>query len=142
MKAQEFLRQLRKLDRLIENKLIEREQWKTIALGTTSFSASERVQSSSSQQKMADAVGRYLDMEAEIDKTIDDLVDAKKDVISVIEQLDATQYDLLHKIYVQYITLNDVAILYDMSYSYVTTIHGRALKKVQGILDAREKDNS
>lgn len=138
MKAKDFLKQLKKLDAMITNKLIEREQWKNIATGSTGVSDGERVQSSGSQQKMADAVARYIDIEKEIDRIIDTLVDTKKDVISVIETLDVTEYDILHKHYVQYIELADIAIIYDKSYSWITTKHGRALQKVQEILDGRK----
>lgn len=141
MKAKIFLGQLEKLDRMIENKLIEKEQWKSIAAGTTSQIGGERVQSSVSQQKMADAISKYIDIESEIDKCIDNLIDAKKDVISVIEQLNTTEYDLLHKVYVQYIPLFDVPELYGKSYSWATTVHGRALKNVQEILDERDDNN-
>lgn len=140
MKAKEFLLQLKKLDVMITNKLIEKEQWKLIASGTTAMVGGERVQSSGSQQKMADAVVRYINIEQEIDMVIDTLVDAKKDVISVIEQLNPTEYDVLHKIYVQYMSLSDVADMYDdKKYSAITTIHGRGIKHVQDILDRREK---
>lgn len=138
MDAKKFLQQLKKLDYMITNKIIEKEQWMTIATGTTAQMGGERVQSSGSQQKMADAVGKYIDMEKEIDRIIDELVDTRQDVINVIETLNATEYDLLHKIYVQYMTLDDVADLYEKSYSWVTTVHGRALKNVQKILDSRK----
>ena len=137
MNAKEFLRQIKKLDRLIENKLIEIQRWKDIANNTTATLSGERVQSSGNPQKIADAIGRYIDLEREINQDIDKLVDAKKDVIGVIEQLNATEYDVMHKIYVQYLTLEDVADAYDRTYSWVTTIHGRALKHVQNILNKR-----
>ena len=140
MRAKDFLKQLPKLNKMIENKMAEKEQWKSVALGTTSFSTSERVQSTPNPQKMSDAVVRCLDIEAEIDQCIDALVDTKKDVISVIEQLEVTEYDVLHKVYVQNITLDIVADKYDRSYSWATTIHGQALKNVQKILDEREKE--
>ncbi len=140
MKAKEFLGQLKKLDKLIQNKLIEKNQWKMIATGTTAQMGGERVQSSGSQQKMADAVGRYVDIEKDIDKVIDKLIDTKQDVINVIEQLDAAEYDLLHMVYVQYLTLYEVADIYDKSYSWVTTTHGRGLKHVQDILDGRKDE--
>lgn len=138
MKAKDFLKQLKKLDKMIENKQIEKEQWKSIAEGTVSHSEGERVQSSGSQQKMADAINRYVDIEKEIDSFIDRLIYTKKDVIYVIEQLDATDYDFLHKVYVQYLTLDDVADIYGRSHSWAITKHGRALQKVQRILDERE----
>lgn len=137
MNAKEFLRQIKKLDKLIENKLIEIQRWKDIANNTTANLTGERVQSSGNPQKIADAIGRYIDLEREINQDIDNLVDTKKDVIGVIEQLNATEYDVMHKIYVQHLTLEDVADAYDRTYSWVTTIHGRALKHVQNILNKR-----
>lgn len=149
MKAKEFLKQLVKLDMMIENKLIERDQWKSIAMGTTSGGADvmingvahkmDKVQSSGNPQKMADAVAKYVDLEAEIDTVIDELIETKKDVIAVIEMLTPIEYDLLHKVYVQRMELDEVAALCNKTYSWVTTIHGRALKNVQKILDEREK---
>lgn len=138
--AKDFLNQLKKLDKLIENKLAEKEQWKSVALGTT-VQLSEKVQTSGNQQKMADAVGKYIDIESEINDCIDDLIAKKKDVISVIEQLKATEYDIIHKVYVQYLTLYDVADIYDRSYSWVTSVHGRALNNVKKILEERRKNN-
>ncbi len=138
MKAQCFLKQLKKLDVMISNKIIEKEQWRTIAMGTTTKMGGERVQTSGSQQRMADAVGKYVDMEKEIDRIIDTLVDTRNDVLSVIELLNATEYDIMHKRYVQYMTFDEIAADYDRSTSWATTIHGRALKNVQKILDARK----
>ena len=141
MKAQDFLKQLKKLDKMIENKLIEVEQWKAIASGTGTFAEGERVQSSGSQQKMADAVARYVDFETELNATIDTLVDTKKDVISVIERLDAEKYDVLHKVYVQYLTFEEVAHILGKSKSWIAGKHGTALKEVQNILDGRSMEN-
>lgn len=148
MDAKSFLRQLRHIDCMIENKLIERNQWKSIAMGTTAGGESvkingvmhnmERVQTSGSQQRMADAVGRYMDIEREVNECIDRLVDTKKDVISVIEQLETNQYDILHKKYVQYLTFSEIAVIKNKSESNIISNHGIALKNVQKILDERE----
>ncbi len=139
MRAKAFLSQLDKLNKLIENKMIEKQQWKSIAMGTGQRTDGERVQSSGSQQKMADAIVRYVDIEAEIDAAIDMYVDKKNHIISVIEQLPVTEYDILHKVYVQSIPLDEVAVAFNKSYSWVTSKHGRALKAVQDILDAGEE---
>jgi DNA-directed RNA polymerase specialized sigma24 family protein len=140
MNARDFLKQLKKLNKMIENKLNEKEQWKSMATGTTAQMGGERVQTSGSQQKMADAVARFVDIDKEIDECIDRLIDTKKDVIAVIEQLNASEYDLLHKIYVQFFTVQEVADLYDRSISWAKTIHKRGLKNVQRILDDRRKE--
>jgi DNA-directed RNA polymerase specialized sigma subunit len=117
--------------------MIEVQQWIEIAESTTANMMGERVQSTSNPHKMADAICTYIDLQGEIRKDVAALVEKRKDVISVIEQLDTLEYDILHKIYVQHITLQDVAEEYDRTYSWVTTVHGRALKSVQTILDKR-----
>lgn len=145
MKAKEYLHQVEKLDNMIHNKQIEVEQWRYIAMGSGSFAEGERVQSSGNQQKMADAVARYIDIETQINADIDRYIDIKQQVISTIEQLPANEYDLLHKMYIgimedsctRYLTLDEVADIKNKSYSWATTLHGRALASVQKILDER-----
>lgn len=134
--AKNYLRQVEKLDARIKNKLIERQQWKDIALGITTSIGGDKVQSSGSQQKMSDAVIKCVDMEAEIDELIDSLIATKRDVIATIEKLDSpTEYDVLHKRYIQFMTLQEIADKYNRDYTTITTTHGRALKNVQGLLD-------
>ena len=136
MKAKAFLLQLDKLNKLIENKMIEKQQWQSIAMGTGQGTDSERVQSSGNPQKMADAIARYVDIEKEIDAAIDKYIETRNYILSVIEQLPVAEYDILHKVYVQNMELADAAVACGKSYSWATTAHGRALNAVQGILDA------
>lgn len=135
----DYLKQPQRLEVMIKNKLIERQQLKDIAFSITANSDGERVQSSGSQQKMANAVDRWVDMEAEINGLIDRLVDTKKEVIATIEQLSTAEYDVLHKLYIQGMTFDEVAAAKDRSKSWATTIHGRALVNVQRI---REEQHS
>ena len=136
MDAKCYLRQVERLDVQIQNKLIEREQWRDIALGITASIGGERVQASSSQQKMADAVVKCVDIENEINVLIDNLIETKKDVIATIEKIDnPTEYDILHKRYIQFLTLQEIADRYGREYTTITTTHGRALKNVQHIID-------
>lgn len=137
-KAQIYLEQPEKLDLRIKNKLIEKQQWRDIALGITASMDGERVQSSGAKSKMADAVGKCVDCEAEIDSLVDILIDTKKEVIQTIEQLDSPiEYDLLHRRYIQYQSLQDIADHFGKDYGWATTTHGRALKSVQAILDRK-----
>jgi DNA-directed RNA polymerase specialized sigma24 family protein len=140
MEAKDFLKQVKRLDTRIRNKLIEQQQWRDIALGITANMEGERVQSSGAKTKMADAVERCVDMEAEIDSLVDELVDTKKEVIQTIEQLRSiTEYNVLHMRYIQFLSLQEIADYYGKEYGWATTTHGRALKSVQDILDEKEK---
>lgn len=139
MRAKEYMNQISKIDRIIQNKIVEMEHWKAIATSTTVSTEGERVQSSGSKEKMADAVCRYMDMQTEINDDIDRLIDTKQEIISTIEQLNVDEYDVLHKIYVQFKTFQEVAAEKGKSYSWVTSKHGRGLANLQRILEVRKK---
>ncbi len=139
MRAKTFLRQIEKLDVLIANTETDVQFWRDLATNTAVNMSGERVQSSGNHDTTEKAICTYLDLEAENDKRIRELAAIRRDIISVIEQLPPIDYDLLHLVYVQHKTLQDVAIKHDRSYSWATTTHGRALKEVQKILDEREK---
>ena len=62
--AKEYLNQILKLDKLIENKLSELEHWRMVATGITSSFGGERVQTSGGRSKMEDAVCSYVDSQA------------------------------------------------------------------------------
>lgn len=134
----DYLKQPQRLEVMINNKLIERQQLKDIAFSITANSDGERVQSSGSQQKMANAVDRWVDMEAEINDLIDRLVDTKKEIITTIEKLSTAEYDVLHKRYIQGMSFDEIGAAKGKSTSWATTIHGRALKSLQAILEERQ----
>ena len=138
--AQLFLEQPERLDIQIRNKLAEQQQWKDLALGITANMDGERVQSSGSQSKMASAVIKCVDMEREIDSLVDKLIDIKNEVISTIEQIrSASEYELLHLRYIQYVPLKEIALRWKTEYTNVTSCHGRALKNVQNILNQKKQ---
>lgn len=152
-KAQEYLEQVDKLNAMIQNKMVEVEQWRDVAYGVTSGGESvliehkgkkelhnmEKVQSSGSQSKMADAVGRIIDLQAEINGLIDKLIDLKQEIIQTIELLNATEYDVLHKRYIQGMTFDEIGAAKHKSKSWATTVHGRALQNLNVILCERDK---
>lgn len=134
--SKEYLLQIQKLDCMIKNKLAEILRWKTIATGTTGQMGGEKVQSSGNPQKISCAIEKYIDLEIEIEAC----VKQKREIIRTIEQLNSIEYDVLHKIYVQDFTLQEVAEAHKNSYSWATTVHGRALKNVQTIIDRRKSE--
>ena len=134
--AQKFLEQVERLDVQIKNKLIEKQQWKDIALGITTNMDGERVQSSGAKSKMADAIIKCVDMEAEIDRLVDNLIDTKKDVLQTIEQLySPTEYNVLHMRYIQYKTLQEIADHYGKNYEWAKLTCKRGCNHVQVIMN-------
>lgn len=133
----------------IKNRKFQREQLFDIACSTTAKTKSvlvegelhnmEKVQSSGSNQQMADAIDEYVDLENDVYGILD-LIQKRDAIIKNIEKLNITEYDVLHKIYIQNMDLNEVAEECDKSYSWVTSTHGRALKNLQKILKKEGKD--
>jgi RNA polymerase sigma factor (sigma-70 family) len=136
--AKEYLSQVKRLDVLIKNKLVECQQWKDIALGITANMDGERVQSSGSQSKMADALIKCMDIQAEVNSLIDKLVDTRIEVIRTIEALpSAFQYDVMHCVYIQYMSYQEIADKYGCSYDSVKKTHKRALQNIKEIMDKK-----
>jgi len=150
--AREYLKQIRKINRLIENKLIEIEQWKVIAASTTAYSDGERVQSSGNQQKMENVICIYTDIENEKNKEIAELRRIKDEVSKTIEKLPEIEYNLLHKMYIgvtkkdergrehiYFLTLKEFAEANSRTVEWAKSKHRKALKSVQIMLDERSK---
>lgn len=138
-RAQEYLEQIFKLNVMIENKMVEVQQWRDVSLGITTNTEGERVQSSGSKQKVADAINRVIDIQAEIDSMIDRMIDLRQEIIKTIELLSATEYDVLHKRYIRDMTFDEIGAARGKSKSWATTVHGRALQNLNVILDERAK---
>ena len=143
MEAKKYLRQVSSARKKIKNKLIEAQQWKDIALSITSYMGGERVQASSPKDKLAIAMAECEEAEGEVLEKVKDFRAVINDVTNTIESMEnATEYDVLHQVFIQDKTLQDVADEYGYDYGWATTTQGRALKGVQQILERREHESN
>lgn len=140
MEAKDFLKQLEKLNTLIENKLIEKRQWEELAYNISPAPiGTERVQTAGNHQKMEKAIVEYLDIEiCTLDEVVKCYVEAKNEILKVIEQLETKEYDIIHKMYVRFMDLTTASIEMDISYSTAKALHTKALANIQKILDESE----
>lgn len=107
MTAKEYLSQIKKINTQIRNKKYELKE----------------LQESGLNVRPVLEIMSKLDIE-------------KRKIIGTIERLPEAEYDVLHKVYVQYLTLQEVAADRDISYSLAATIHGRALKRLESLINA------
>ena len=136
MDAVSFLTQYHKLELQILNKRADIIRKRDLAGSIGSFQVTERVQSSGSQSKMADRIIEVVALEAEIKR----LEEMQNDIINVIESLEAMEYDILHKFYIQSMSLSEIGVLYDKTYSWAYKNHSAALNSVQKILNERKEN--
>lgn len=135
MTAKEYLQQIEILDELIEAKQVELFQLRRLATSVTVPTDREAVQTSGTSDKVGEMVVKIVDLENEINEMIDDFIDRKIKCINIIDQIKPPLYHkVLHKHYVQYKPLTDIASEISYSYQYILEIHAKALQEVEKIL--------
>lgn len=139
MKAQEFLRQYEKQVTIIASCWAEVAKWKDVAYSVTGCTEGERVQSSGSKQKMADAVVSYSDIQADIKQRIAEAKAIQNEIVRKIAQLKEPEYYVLHSVYILGMQFKEVAASKNKSVSWATSLHGTALANLQAILDAEKE---
>lgn len=133
--AQLFLETFEMNNAKMECKLAERQFWVDLSLSITGQMGGERVQSSGSHDKMAQARDVCMAMEGDILDQVKLLAVSQKEVTAVLDQMDnPTEYKLLHQRYIQFKDWNTIAANFKADYTWATTCHGRALKSVEAIL--------
>lgn len=151
-RAKEYLQRIATIDALIESAMYERKQWKEtedrIYGTTTSWGESavingelhnvEKVQGSGLSSPTENAAIASVYIENKYDERIKRLHDEKEQIISTLETLEVEEFRFMHKVYVQHFTLREAADAFGKSYSWATSIHGRALQSVENILSKGE----
>lgn len=134
-----YLQQIKLYDSHINTKLDELQHLKEMVTRITPTLKDDVVSGGGSQDKLADAVVKIVDLEAEIDREIDRYVNAKQEISSVLGGIvDPDQLQVLHKRYVQYKTFEQIACDMNMTYRNVCYIHGKALLAVREIMSSAE----
>lgn len=129
MTTKEYLGQISRLNRMIDNKLVELHQYKIMACSISAVKNSERVQTSPDPDKNSTKFAKIEEMEKKMDEMIDEFVDKKEIIIKQIDSIeDEVLYDILFSRYIEKKTFEKIAS--DMEYSFRQTLrlHGKALQ--------------
>lgn len=108
MSNEEYLGMIEKLNLLIGNKILEKEELFTIATKTTQDNDG-MPHATGTSDKVGNSTVKIVEKEAEIDRVIDLFYDLKQEIIGQIQKLPAEEYDVLHKSFVQGISLSTIA---------------------------------
>lgn len=134
--AKSYLRQVKLYDTHINNKLAKLATLKEMTTKITATLKQDVVAGGGgSQDKLGDVVSKIVDLEAEINRAVDEYVDKKKEISAVIERIqDPDQVAVLHKRYFQYEQWEQIACELHCTFRNVCYIHGKALQAVEAIL--------
>ena len=131
MTAEQYLKQIKKYDYIISNKIKEYQHWVDVADGMGGCSMGDRVQSQRNLHKDADAISKYIDIESEIK----DLRRKRQGILNTLQQLDPIEYEVLYKIYIEDMMLKELCSVFNKSYAWVKNEKKKALKHLQEIID-------
>lgn len=140
MDAKQYLRQLRLLDDLINAKFEQIQRLRSLAERVTGVLSPDKVQSSFDQDKAATIIARVVDLENNIKTSVDELIDLKAEVISLIDKVPNDDCRLVLTLrYVNFYTWEQIAVTLPCAYRTALYIHGRALREFEKVLREYKK---
>ena len=131
MTAKEYLSQARFLDNRINSKIQQISSLNELATKCTATISDMPHSPNKGKSTMADAVCKIIDLQEEINKDIDRLVDLKREIMGVIKAVPNVEYQtILEKRYLCFISWEQIAV--DMKYSmqHIHRMHSSALKEI------------
>lgn len=132
MTTKEYLGQISRLNRMINNKLTEIAQLKDMAVSISAPQSGERVQTTPNFDKIGTKYAKIDEMERKIDGMVDELVDKKEKIIQQIDSMeDENTYNILFARYIEKKTFEVIATEMKYSWRQVVRLHGTALKQFE-----------
>lgn len=131
MDAKTYLGQAYRIDQRINSKLEQIVALRELATKATSTLNDTSVSGSRNLQSMEGIIAKMIDMEDEIKRDIDTLVDLKREFVTIIKKINNPEYQTLLELrYLCFKTWEQIAV--DMGYSlqHIFRIHAKALKDV------------
>jgi DNA-directed RNA polymerase specialized sigma subunit len=132
MTTKEYLGQISRLNRMINNKLTEIAQLKDMVVSISAPQSGDRVQTTPNFDKIGTKYAKIDEMERKIDGMVDELVDKKEKIIQQIDSMeDENTYNILFARYIEKKTFEVIATEMKYSWRQVVRLHGTALKQFE-----------
>lgn len=131
MTTKEYLGQAYRLDQRINSKLEQIASLNELATKCTGVLTGMPRNPNRGTSTMADAVAKIVDLQAEINRDIDRLVDLKREMVRLIKAVDNTEYQTLLELrYLCFKTWEQIAV--DMGYNvrHVYRLHDEAVENI------------
>lgn len=127
-RAKDYFAQIRKTDRLIK-RLTDTVFTLRSSLTSQSYELNpDKVQTSGPKNTLEETVAKIVDLEADINRRIDELVDMKQEAFTMINRIpDLDQQNILIGRYIQLKKWEDIAFELNFSIQWVYELHGKGL---------------
>lgn len=132
MTTKQYLNQIHRINRIINNKLSEIYQLKSLVCSISVSADSERVQTSSDKDSLGCAVSKIVDLEREVNDCIDQFAEKRRNIITQIDSLENDMYyQVLFSRYIEQKTFEKIAEDNEYSVRQILRIHVDALSEFE-----------
>ena len=134
MTVKEYLSQAKFLDQRINSKIQQVAALNDLATKATSTLTGMPRNPNHATSTMEEAITKIIDLQAEINRDIDTLVDLKRDLSATIKAVGNTEYQtVLEKRYLCFQSWEQIAVEMGYDLRWLYRIHGKALDEVQAV---------
>lgn len=128
MTTKDYLSQIDRLEKMVQNKLTEIYQLKTMACSVTVSNDGERVQTSGDKDQIGAVVAKIIDLEADVDA----MIDKRCAIVNQIDSMEDTKtYDILAKRYILRKSINELAEERDITFRHMKRLIYEAEKEFE-----------
>ena len=143
MEARAFLSRAGLLELQVQSKLMQLESLKSLACRVTAVYDAEPVTHSRNPAQMQDVIVRIMEVEEDLNRRIDTLVEMKLSIGLTIDRVqDSLLRLILEKKYLDFMTLDEIGAEIHYSSRWMRVLHHRALEEVQKVLDEQEGEEN
>ena len=134
MNVVEWLENVEKLDALIEAKRREKKQLLELVTSITP-GYSDMPGGTDVSDRVGNGAVKLAMKEQEIDRAIEKHLEHKSRVIRALERLPAKEYAVLHRFYIQYMTLEKISEELGICYMTAWRRKESGIKKLESVID-------
>lgn len=131
MTTKEYLGQAYRLDQRINSKLEQVMSLRDLATKATSTLSDVAPSGTRNVHRMEDIIVKIVDLENEINRDIDNLVDLKREMVSVIKAVtDPELQTLLELRYLCFKSWEQIAVEMEYSIQHIFRLHDKSIKEI------------
>ena len=137
--AKEYLERIKMMDAIVDSKLEELAMLKSMVKRITPVMNTTGGGAAGNQDKMSETIAKIVDLQEEINRDVDMVVNLKKDANELLAKIKRPEYyQVLHKRYVLFKSFEQIAMEMKYSYRGICYVHGRALQAFGKVLEERK----
>jgi len=142
MDVKQYLSQAHYLDMSIDSKLELLSKLNSLATKATATLSDMPHSPNRGSSSLEDTICKIIDLQDEINRDVDALVDLKRDIINLINNLVNDEYKvILEKRYLSFMTWEEIMVTMNYGRSQTFKIHDDAIKKISVFYKERTKSD-